>query len=237
MIAHGCAPYPGSRRSTVCRENFAATSPYRRYPHRRCGPITRWEWISRESSRPTGAVAYPPTRWCSERGAGPSGFSTRGAIAAAWKQSTRGEHVCWCERMLDERADPPASRGVRAVVASIGLRLAWIALIVIVFGCAGPLASRCGGHRLHPRRPRSRARGGRQLHGHVDDASRGLGRPGPGVTLRGRRRPRDPEARHGTRHWRRRVNDCHSASIRKGQVRKYFSCSASYRLGHDGRDT
>jgi hypothetical protein len=40
----------------------------------------------------------------------------------------QGEHVCWCERTLDERGDPAPSRGLRAIVASIGLRLAWIVL-------------------------------------------------------------------------------------------------------------
>lgn len=48
----------------------------------------------------------------------------------------QGEHVCWCGRALDERGDTPPSRGLRAIAASIGLRLAWIVLIVIVLGCA-----------------------------------------------------------------------------------------------------
>jgi hypothetical protein len=48
----------------------------------------------------------------------------------------QGEHVCWCGRTLDERGDPPPSRGLRAIAASIELRFAWVLLIVIALGCA-----------------------------------------------------------------------------------------------------
>ncbi|HKC06590.1 MAG TPA: hypothetical protein VKJ67_06995 [Methylomirabilota bacterium] len=48
-----------------------------------------------------------------------------------------GEHVCWCERTLGKPDGPSTARALRAIVASIGLRLAWIVLIVIALGCAG----------------------------------------------------------------------------------------------------